>query len=173
MHCCCRSSIRRPLRGARAMLIPQRLMLWLLAAWLATGIAVAFLPGALQLWQITGAIIAAALGADALAAWRARSRPTIRRSVPQSLAVGEWHSVRLRLWNGGSALQGWIQDNHPASFEAAPLPQKFLLRRGLWTDVVYRVRPLARGDHQFGALTLRIDSPLRLWQRSLTCGAST
>ena len=43
------------------MLIPQRLMLWLLAAWLATGIAVAFLPGALQLWQITGAIIAAAL----------------------------------------------------------------------------------------------------------------
>jgi len=155
------------------MLIPQRLMLWLLAAWLATGIAVAFLPGALQLWQITGAIIAAALGADALAAWRARSRPTIRRSVPQSLAVGEWHSVRLRLWNGGSALQGWIQDNHPASFEAAPLPQKFLLRRGLWTDVVYRVRPLARGDHQFGALTLRIDSPLRLWQRSLTCGAST
>jgi uncharacterized protein (DUF58 family) len=155
------------------MLIPQGRTLCLLAGWLALSIAVAFLPAALPLWQIAGAIIAAALGADALAARRARSEPAIERSVPQSLAVGEWHSVRLRLRNGASALQGWLQDDHPVSFEATPLPQRFVLRRGLWTDLVYRVRPLARGNHVFGALTLRVDSPLRLWQRSLSCGAPT
>jgi uncharacterized protein (DUF58 family) len=155
------------------VLIPQRLTLCLLAAWLAMGIAVAFLPAELLLWQITGAIIAAALAADALAVRRARSVPAIERRVAQSLAVGEWHSVRLRLRNGGSALQGSLDDNHPATFDATPLPQKFLLRRGSWTELVYRVRPLARGNHQFGALSLRIYSPLRLWQRSLTCGAST
>src|SRR5207245_336877 len=53
------------------------------------------------------------------------------------------------------------------------LPLAFSLERGTWLELAYRVRPLARGAHRFGGLTLRVDSPLRLWQRTLACGEPT
>ena len=152
-----------------ARLVPTRAALWLLAAWLAAGIAAAFIPDSVWLWQAGGAMAGAVLGADALAAWRSRAPPRVERIAAHSLAVGQWHDVTVRMGGAATRIRGWLQDAHPASFEAQPMPQPFALARGQWTALTYRVRPLVRGDHRFGAVTLRLTSPLGLWQRTHTC----
>lgn len=155
------------------MLIPQRSALWLLAVWLVAGVVGAFLADWLWLWQVAGAIVVAALAADALAALRLLNAPRVERTLAHSLAVGEWHPVRLRLSGSRSQLLGRLQDEHPASFEASSMPQGFVLHPAQWTELTYRVRPLVRGDHRFDAVALRLTSPLGLWQRSLTCAVSS
>src|SRR2546430_2475111 len=155
------------------MLIPSRSALAIVALWLALGLAAAFFPTLELPWQIAGAVLAAGLAADALGALRLLSPPELRRTIAHSLPVGEWHKVQLRLSNVRMNLRGVLQDAHPDRFEAESLPLSFRLRPGGWTELSYRVRPLARGDHQFGAANLRVDSPLRLWQRTFACGEET
>jgi uncharacterized protein (DUF58 family) len=143
------------------------------ALWLAGALVVAFQPALLFAWQLAGAALAATLAADALAVWRLIAPPELRRTVAQSLPVGEWHKVQVRISGTRTRLRGVLQDAHPDRFESEGLPLSFRVPAGGWVELGYRVRPLARGDHTFGRADVRIDSPLLLWQRVLTCGAQT
>jgi uncharacterized protein (DUF58 family) len=150
-------------------MLPSRASLLLLTLWFAIGIAAAFVPDWTPVWQWTGAGLAAVLAADAFAAWRTLTPPRIERRVARSLAVGEWQKVRLHLSDSRSSLSGWLQDAHPESFETDALPLAFSLRSGEWTEIAYRVRPLVRGKHRFGDVSLRVASPLAMWTRTLSC----
>jgi uncharacterized protein (DUF58 family) len=157
----------------RSFLVPTGAALWLLGAWLAAGIAAAFVAEWLWVWQLGGALLGAVLGADAFAAWRLSAPTRIERIVAQSLAVGEWHDVTVRVGGTATRISGLIHDAHPTSFDAQPMPQAFEVAPGRWTSLSYRVRPLERGDHRFGPMTFRLTSPLRLWQRNSACDVPT
>jgi uncharacterized protein (DUF58 family) len=144
-------------------LLPTRVALVLLGAWLALGIAAAFVDAVLAAWQVAGMVLAALLLADAAAALRSLHAPAVARQVARNLAVGRWSIVTLRLSNARRALRGILHDAYPAAFDARPLPQRFALAPGQWQTIRYRVRPLARGSHSFASATLRAYSPLRLW----------
>jgi uncharacterized protein (DUF58 family) len=152
----------------RSLLVPTRAALWLLAVLLAVGIAAAFVAEWLWIWQVAGTLLGALLAADAFAAWRSSAPPRIERIAARSLAVGEWHDVTVRIGGAMTRTRGWLQDAHPASFEAQPMPQPFSLAPGQWTSLSYRVRPLVRGNHRFGAVTFRLTSPLGFWQQNCT-----
>ena len=49
----------------------------------------------------------------------------------------------------------------------------FAVAPGQTATLPYRVRPLARGNHRFGNVAMRIDTPLRLWQRGLDLGSAS
>ena len=153
--------------------IPSRLALALVAAWLVLGLAAAFVDALLPAWQVAGVVLAAALGADALAATRIPQPATIERRMAANLALGRWTAVTLRISRVQRAIRGWLYDAYPPQFDATEMPQAFAVSPGQVATLAYRTRPLARGHHRFGDVALRVDTPLRLWQRGLALGAPT
>lgn len=153
-------------------LVPSRVALALLAAWLALGIVAAFLPAALIAWQLGAVAAAALLLADAALGWQWSKPPAVERRIGRNLAVGRPATVTLRLCAAAFTLRTRLQDAYPGGFEATGLPLRFVLAPGHAVTLSYRLRPLVRGSHRFGPVTLRVDTPLRLWQRVLVCEAA-
>jgi uncharacterized protein (DUF58 family) len=118
-------------------------------------------------------VLAAALAADALAGLRISRPADIERRVAANLALGRWTAVTLRISRVDRAIRGWLHDAYPPQFDAGEMPKAFAVAAGQTATLPYRVRPLARGHHRFGGVALRVDTPLRLWQRGLALGAPT
>src|SRR5689334_6042071 len=137
-------------------LVPTRLALAFLAAWLVLGIAAAALPDALVAWQVLGVLAAAALIADALAGVALAAAPAIERRVAHNLAVGQWSPTELRLTAAPRRTTGWLTDAFPDAFDATALPRRFSIVPGQAVLISYRVRPLERGNHRYGRTRLRI-----------------
>jgi uncharacterized protein (DUF58 family) len=153
-------------------LIPSRLALALVGAWLALALAAAFFESLLLTWQIAGIVLAAALVADGFAGLHITDPASVERRVPVNLALGRWTPVTLRLSRVQRALRGLLHDAYPPAFDAAGVPQAFAIEPGQTAALSYRIRPLARGHHRFGPVAARVDTPLRLWQRGLALGAA-
>ncbi|MGH8616260.1 MAG: DUF58 domain-containing protein [Burkholderiales bacterium] len=155
------------------MLIPSRPFLWILAALLAVGIAAAFVPEIKLAWAFAATVLAVGALGDGLYAVSA-PRLSARRVVPGSLALGVWHPVRLRLANGERrALTLVLYDHHPAPFETRGLPRAVRLPAGGWSEIEYEVRPVQRGEFRFGAVEVRVRSPLALWVRAADTGEAS
>jgi len=156
-------------------ILPHRNTLWLLGAWFCAGVAVAFVPDGLALWQNVGLLLGVLLTADGLIAWRRPPQVVVKRQLNAALPVGEWHTVQLRISltaETARPIHGLLNDMFPAAFEAEAMPQYFSVQPQHITQLHYRVRPLERGNHRFNNTRLRIDSPLRLWQRAVICDNS-
>ncbi len=151
-------------------LLPSTRLLWVALVFTAIAIAVAIFPEFQLPWTAAGAAFLALALLDALAGLRLPV-PALARQVPGSLALGVRSEVRLRVANAaGLRVRMELHDHHPATFEAEGLPQRVALVRGQWTEVSYQVRPVARGETQFGAAELRLFSPLGLWQVNRRAG---
>jgi len=150
-------------------MIPSPRLLWAALALAAIAVAVSIFR---QFELPFGALAAGLLALAALDAFAARRlpAPVLTRHVPGSLALGVPSEVRLRIANAaGVRVRFDLHDHHPASFEADGLPRRLELERGQWTEVLYQVRPVARGEARFATAEARLHSPLRLWliRRSL------
>ncbi|MDB5887426.1 MAG: hypothetical protein JWM03_298 [Rhodocyclales bacterium] len=154
------------------MIVPAKPLLFAIGAWLALGICTAFVAPLQAAWQLMGATILLWGFVDFLLA-RWQPAPSMQRVVNSSLPLGEWSSVEIRLhWHGRVAPGAEAFDHHPQAFEQQGLPAR-LETHGRNTFVIrYRIRPLARGDHSFDCLGLRVGSPMRAWQRSMQLGAA-
>ena len=152
------------------MILPSSRLLWAVLALAAIAIAVSIFPEHQAPWPLlaAGGLLLALL--DAFAGLRLAA-PALMRRVPGSLALGVRSEVRLRIANAaGMRVRLELHDHHPATFEAEGLPRRLDLERGQWTEVTYQVRPVARGETQFGAAEVRLFSPLGLWQISRRAG---
>lgn len=144
---------------------PTRRMLWVALAWLLLGVAAAWQPGLANAWAGFGIALLA------LAAWdwygvRSQPPPAAERDAPGSLALGVAREIGVRLANDGAvALNGFVFDHHPQPVETEGLPKPLRVPAGGWTRFAYRLRPLARGDHEFGRVEYLRRSPLGLWLR--------
>ena len=153
------------------MILPSSRLLWAVLALAAIAIAVSIFPEYQAPWPLlaAGALLLALL--DAFAGLRLAA-PALARRVPGSLALGVRSEVRLRVANAtGMRVRLELHDHHPATFEAEGLPRRVDLERGQWTEVVYQVRPVARGETHFEAAEVRLFSPLGLWQITRRTGA--
>jgi uncharacterized protein (DUF58 family) len=143
--------------------IPSSRLLWALVVLAAIAVAVSIYAEFQPPWLMgmAGFTLLAAL--DAFAGLRLPA-PAAARQVPGSLALGVRSEVRLRIANAARMrVRFELHDHHPASFEAEGLPRRLELERAQWTEVTYQVRPVARGETQFGAAEIRLHSPLGLW----------
>ena len=154
------------------MIAPTRRLLKALAALLALGIVAAIWPMAEAGFTAAAGLVAVAALLDAAAATRAH-RLAGERSVPGSLPVGVWHHIPVRIANGARrARRSRIYGHHPDGFDGRGLPQEQRAAPGQWVEIRYEVRPLERGEHRFGRIEARLDSPLGLWERTLWLGAA-
>ncbi|MGE5386125.1 MAG: DUF58 domain-containing protein [Betaproteobacteria bacterium] len=144
------------------MPIPHRPLLWLVAAWLALGVATVFAAEAMVAWQAFGFGLLAVAVADAFAGRARRGGVTVVREVPHALPVGTWQTVSLHLTAPRGAA-GWVRDRHPAGFPDEGLPLFFELAAGRRLKAGYRLLVTERGRQDFAAVDLRLCSPLRLW----------
>ncbi len=152
------------------MNLPSNTLLTALGLWFASAIVTAFEP-ALGIWcSGFGALLLLWAAADWLLA-RAQDMPAAQRIVANTLPVGAWSHVELRLyWQG--RVPSWFAafDHHPVSFRQEGLPASVSTHGKNSHALRYRVQALARGDHHFGRIQLRIRSPWHAWLRQVSVG---
>jgi uncharacterized protein (DUF58 family) len=153
--------------------IPSSRLLWAVVALAAISIAVSVYPEFQVPWLVAATGLVALAALDAFVGRRLPS-PALVRQVPGSLALGVRSEVRLRLANAaGMRVRLELHDHHPPTLEAEGLPRHLELERSQWTEVAYQVRPVARGEAEFGAAELRLSSPLGLWHIKRRTGAAS
>ena len=128
-----------------------------------TAFAGAWLPAALA--------VTLAAGIDGWLAW-ATHPLTAERVPPATLALGVWRRIRLRIRNHANRSRAVdVFDHHPPECEVRGLPQAVTLAARGWAELEYDVKPVRRGDVEFGRVELRVRSALGLWQRRLFEGS--
>jgi len=153
------------------MLIPSRRLLALAVAWTLTAVLVAFFPAWAHVWTWASAALLAAMLVDVVL-FATEPRPAVERRMAGSLPVGVERDVRLVVSNAARrALPVTVFDHHPAGFEARAMPTRVRLPARGWAQITYPVRPLERGDHDFGRTDVRTESPFGLFQRQTAAGA--
>lgn len=155
------------------MLLPHRNLLFAATAWAVASIAAVLLPVTLPVWQAVGALLSIVALADAWLAIRRGNPLCIERRMAMVWPVGVEQKIGLHVtpvegWNG--LLQGTLYDHHPDAFVVRDLPLTFSVSPGEWIEPAYRLLANERGDHVFGEVHVRLDSPLRLWRTQHRCG---
>ena len=144
-------------------MIPSSRLLWAVVLLAAISIAVSIYPQFQLPWVLGAAGLVCLAMIDAFAGLRLPP-PVLVRQVPGSLALGVRAEVRMRVANAAAMrVRLELHDHHPPSFEAQGLPRHLELERAQWTELAYHVRPVARGESEFGAAEMRLHSPLGLW----------
>jgi uncharacterized protein (DUF58 family) len=147
------------------MLLPSRSLIQLALLWLIAAVAASVWHALAYPWLIATGALAAAMVLDA-ALIALLPAPAARRDLPASAALDVPVEVQLRLSNRGAArLRCEVFDSHPPEGVVEALPQLVSVPARGWAQIRYRLRPTRRGDLQFGPVELRLDAPLRLWQR--------
>ena len=144
-------------------MIPSQRLLWAVVLLAAAAFAASVFSEFQPAWSALAAAFAVLCLVDAFAGRRI-PLPALVRQVPGSLALGVHSDVRLRVANAaGLRVRLELFDHHPPTFESEGLPRRLDLARGQWTEVAYRVRPVARGEAKFDPAEARLHSPLGLW----------
>lgn len=147
---------------------PSRTLLGLLGVWTVLGLLPAFWPSLTIAWLVLGGLALFIALQDAL--WH-KPALTAQRQVAPILPVGVWSPVHVRLDN--LQQRHWrviVFDHYPQPADFDDLPRTLELASKGWAEFEYRLQPLERGDMHFGPIQVLIDSPLKLWQRSLHLG---
>ncbi len=133
-------------------------------AWLALAVAGLFLSDVTELWQVCGALLAAAVLVDWLWGWQRGCPITIERVMPHSWPVGVSQNIELtvRCDEGGARLRGEIFDDATDDLLITGMPRRFAVNRSRAVRISYRALAQSRGPHQLGAAHIRLEGPLGL-----------
>ena len=140
-------------------------------AGLATGLVVAFfLPWLLGPMKIGLGLFAALILLDALLLYapaKDRAAPVFgRRVLGEKLANGSDNDVRIYLENRYRfAIDTETIDEIPHQFQRRDVLFKTVLNAGETKIIDYQLRPVKRGEYEFGALSIYAASPLGLLRR--------
>jgi uncharacterized protein (DUF58 family) len=147
------------------MLLPARALLLSVAALALAALAPALWPGWLPAWALTAAALALLVAGDAAMSWWEHA-PSAARKLEHALPLGETSRVTLELaWHGRRPRTAFVCDHTPTACESQGMPAHLQLAPGVLARVTYRLRPIARGEHHFGPIAVRLRSPLGFWLR--------
>lgn len=147
-----------------------RLML-LLSFWTVLGMSPVVWPETLPVWLVMGSL---GLAFSVWDAWTLRFDAAIsaQRLVPGILPLGVWREVKLRFVNPtDQTYQLTVFDHYPQPADLTGLPQSIQVTAHGWTEMIYRIKPIERGEMHFAAVQALLDSRYRLWQRTLKLAA--
>lgn len=137
----------------------------LLAAWSTLGLSAAVWPAWLGVWLGAGVAVALVLVADAVLV-AMQPTPTVSRQVNPALALGEWHSVLVRVDNPATRnLNLEVHDAPPEHFRCRDIPRNIEVAAGRWTAFTYKARPTERGWFILPWIEIRLTGPLGLMRQ--------
>jgi len=115
------------------------------------------------LWWWLPAMTAGLALVDALRLCTA-PEPSAWRQLPSNLALGATARIRLRFDNPGTdPVRLSCTDDYPDALITEQLPVELEIPPGESGVVEYSARPIRRGPARFGAIGIRIRSPLGFW----------
>lgn len=89
-----------------------------------------------------------------------------RRVVPERLSNGDFNTIQISATNAYPFLcKLLIIDELPIQFQKRDMRISKRIARNETVDLSYEVRPVERGEYEFGALNMYAHSPLRLVRR--------
>jgi uncharacterized protein (DUF58 family) len=151
-------------------MVPSALLVRLAVLWLLAAIAASIWTELSNAWILLSALIGIVALGDLVAAAR-RIRVEARRILPASAPLYVWIDVRLHVTNRDRIrLSCLVFDHYPTECSLEGLPRDLDVPAGGWAEFSYRLRPSSRGDLHFGPVELRLNSPIRLWQRRVRIG---
>ena len=107
-------------------------------------------------------VVAALASIDALLAPGAHTL-SVTRLTPPSVRLSESSHVTVMVTNRGSrTVRGVVRDGWPPSTGLATALHRLMLRAGEQARFVSSITPTRRGDRNAGAVTVRLDGPLRI-----------
>lgn len=154
----------QPNRKLSGLPLPTTALLSLLCAWAALGLAASIWPKVLFIWQMTGMLLGLVALADLIQVL-CPNPFKIERHTKESLAVGNWKKVVVRIEN--PMARAWTLrciDHVPGDFQTRHLEHRHRIPKMGYLEFSYTLRPTRRGERQLGPFQLRIQSPLALWQ---------
>lgn len=146
---------------------PDRRLIILLSFWTLLGLLPVVWAETLPIWSVVGGLVLV------LAGWDVWTLPfgapiSAQRVVSGILPLGAWCDVKLRFVNPtDQTYRLTVFDHYPQPAELTGLPQTIQVVGHGWTEMVYRIRPLERGEMHFSKIQTLLDSRYRLWQRTL------
>ena len=146
------------------MLIPAPKLFWATAVLALAGLGVSFFDVFAGVWLTgLGALTAIAI-VDAILALRLPV-PKAERQTPGSLPLGVDQDIAIRLASETNHIVRLdAYDMHPPQATVTGLPQSVTIAAQGWSELRYRLRPIERGDIEFGRVQLRLHSPLGFWR---------
>lgn len=149
---------------------PAPRLVLLLALWTLAGGLPVWWPDMLSLWLAGGGLLLAGAVLDRRELGQ-RSEPGLERQVYPLLPLGVWQPVRLRLHNPDrQPCRVTVFDHYPQPAELAGLPCTLTVAASSWAELDYRLRPLERGEAQFGRVQTVLGSRFALWRRTVWLG---
>ncbi len=95
-----------------------------------------------------------------------RGGATAARTMPERMSNGDPNDVDIVVRNGyGFATHVEVIDELPVQFQQRTMHERLLLGPGAETSVRYTVRPVERGEYNFGVINVFVASPLGLVRR--------
>jgi uncharacterized protein (DUF58 family) len=129
--------------------IPTRQTWFALWAWLALGLAAAFVADGWVLWAVWGSALGLALAVEALLLLR-EAPPELERTLPATLSLGTWHPVTARLRTPGTRiLKVLFHGDLPPHHEGQGVCQPVSVPADGWVELAWRIRATRRGPVTF------------------------
>lgn len=121
---------------------------------------------------IAGTAMAIILGVDLMILYSRVIKLNVRREVPPVLSLGDDNDIRLIAENrSGLMVRALLVDELPEQFQARNFSFQFSLAPGETHVIKYPLRPLSRGEYQFGKVHVFASSFLGLVRRKITFDA--
>lgn len=98
---------------------------------------------------------------------------TLTRTVNHVMPVDSWQDVELILKHQQRGLTVTVFDMLTSEFEFESLPQQITIDANQQGKMIYRIKPLKRGDSQLTACQIQVHSPLQLWRQRRTLDVHT
>lgn len=156
---------------ARGLLLPTRRLVVVAALMLPLAVIAATVPAMTPGFVALAALSTLALVIDAARLLRL-PLPRVARQHPRTVAVGMPTAITLTVSaRGARTIALELHDAADAELGASGLPIAASLEAATTATLKYQVTPSERGAHGFGASTLRLLSPWRLWFRQVAVGA--
>lgn len=130
-------------------------------------------PSLMGVVFVAGSVLLAALILDVLLLFSRPLRLAVVREVPPVLSLGDDNDIRLVIQNRSNLpLKVKLLDELPEQFQARDFSFTFHLSTGDTHVVSYTLRPLSRGEYEFGQVHLFVSSFIGLVRRKLSypCG---
>ena len=107
-----------------------------------------------------------AIWVDAVLLYSKNPGITAKRQVPDRLSNGDENRVLIEIENNyGFKVHAQIIDELPVQFQERDWLRETIIAPGTTTEIDYIVKPLQRGEYDFGDINIYVQSPLSLVRR--------
>jgi uncharacterized protein (DUF58 family) len=126
-------------------------------------------PSLMGVVFISGSVLGIILVVDIMLLYSGAIRMSVRRVIPPVLSLGDDNDIHVFVENhSGLNLRAQLIDELPEQFQARNFSFHFALPAGKTHEVKFPLRPLSRGEYQFGKVHVFTSTFLGLVRRKLS-----